>query len=134
MTTLYGSVCGRVVGWGEVDRDVEGCHDILPEVGHEGVAIVTDYQAWKAESGRPLHKPLTALHAGGGLHLVTFQPPRGPIKAGENIFEAFTVWQWAYNIYVDYCKSLVRNWKSSNPWIDSFCILRDLTRMARSDE
>ena len=75
MTAFYSAVGSSMVGGSEPDWNVEGGHDILPEVGNKGIAIVTEDKAWKAEPGRPVHEAFAALKAGSVLHFVTFDPP-----------------------------------------------------------
>ena len=75
MSALYDAIGGCVVGGGKGDGDVEGGHDILPEVGNKGIAIVAEDQTGKAKPGRPLHESLAALEAGSILHFEAFDPP-----------------------------------------------------------
>ena len=89
MPPLDGAIGGRMVGGSEPDGDVERRHDILPEVGNKGIAIVAEDQTGKAKPGRPLHESLAALHTGCGLHFVAFQPPGSPVQASQKILETF---------------------------------------------
>ena len=55
-------------------------HDILPEIGYKGIAVVTDRHLGAAEPLDPLHHGLGAVEAAGVGHRVRLEPPAGPTK------------------------------------------------------
>ena len=118
-----------MVGWGELDLDVEGLHNVLVQVGNEGVPIVTDGHMRDTIPGGPFQEGPTAFLRGCSPQWITLNPSRSPAQDTKEIFEASGGRERAYNIKMNGRESLIWHGEPSHSSLDSPGLFATLARM-----